>query len=398
MNDVFLLGAGASMDAGLPSSFQLTELISRSSALPEPGRRGGVRELATALAFAVGTLYQQRGAAGINPLHKPGIDIEELIDAVDALAHPELSGMTPFISGFHPFLRDVDAAADDRGSFVDEFVNQLDGWRRVGGPLSLDAKEFAGASLKMALMLSQPKFASVLFRRLRAAIVMRASQVLWMKQATADKVSYLSPLLTSSGVRSIATLNYDNAIEICAGCHDVPLDFGLSRYESHGEVTFSGNGKRVIKLHGSMDWSLADDSGTQRKFTGAECLRFSWKRIPPTNTAWKVDDLGIVFGRFKMLPFGPFLDLLKCYVDELRGADRLITVGYSYRDGHVNRAITQFLHARGHAKLLLIDPGLPQPYDPVVALLQRFPERVRVWNTTAARALESYPDGMDWQK
>jgi hypothetical protein len=197
MTDLVLLGAGGSVDAGLPTSFGLTRALSKASALPEAGRRGGSRELATALAFAIGTLYQQRGAAGVNPIQKPEVDIEELVDAIDSLAHPELSGMTPFISGFHPFLRDVDAAHDDRNQIVENFVNELVQLQSAASEeLAASARENAQTSLRMALLLSQPKFASVLFRRLKSSILRRTSQILWLKDAeAATKTSYLAPLV-----------------------------------------------------------------------------------------------------------------------------------------------------------------------------------------------------------
>jgi hypothetical protein len=397
VEDVFLLGAGASMDAGLPSSYGLTADLSRATALPERGKKGGSKELATALAFAIGTLYQQRGAAGINPLHKPAIDIEELIDAVEALAHPESSGMTPFISGFHPYLRDLDAASDDRAQFVDQLIDHLQRLPELSGAAATETKELAAASLKLALLLNQPRHTAVLFRRLKAAIVRRVSQILWIDQRNFSGVDYLRPLMTCPSVCSIATLNYDNCLEVIAETCNVALDFGLSRYESEAEVRFDHpSSRRVIKLHGSMDWSLKDPTGTDRKFPGAECLRFRWQRVEPTSDSWNVDDLGIVFGRFKMQSAGPFLQLLQSFSKELSDASRLVTVGYSYRDGHVNRAISTFMRRNAIGRLLIVDPTMPDPYDPLVALRQLFGKRVQIWNATAAEALSTYPDGPRW--
>jgi hypothetical protein len=398
MTDLVLFGAGGSVDAGLPTSFGLTRELSKATALPEGGRRGGAKELATALAFAIGTLYQQRGAAGINPMRKPEIDIEELIDAIDSLAHPELSGMTPFVSGFHPFLRDIDAAHEDRNQMIENFLNQLARFNRAGSEqLAATARENAQAYLQMALLLSQPKFASVLFQRLKTSILRRTSQILWLKEdVPATRTSYLAPLVSSPSTACIATLNYDNTIETCARTLGVSVSVGLEQYQSCGDVSFPAAAKiRLLKLHGSLDWQFPDSEEERREYPGKRALRFAWHRMEPTDSKWNVDCLGIVFGRQKLQTPGPFLDLLHRFSKELASVDRLITIGYAFRDDHINRLVVQFLMRRPTARLLIVGPELPQHYVILVDLLKRFPERVKVRNVTAAEALSAYPISAD---
>ena len=382
------------MDAGLPTSFGLTRELSKASALPEFGRKGGANELTTALAFAIGTLYQQRGAAGVNPMHKPEVDIEELVDAVDSLAHPELSGMTPFVSGWHPFLRDVDAAHDDRNQMIENFVNGLTrALSAKSEPEAASAREGAQTALRLALLLAQPKFASVLFKRLKASILLRTSQILWLKDdEAAAKTSYLAPLVSSPSTRCIATLNYDNTIEACARTHGIGLNIGLEGYGAHGVVSFSTEAQiRLLKLHGSLDWQFPDSAEERREYPGKRALRFSWQRVAPFDPKWDPDCLGIVFGRQKLQTPGPFLDLLHSFANELATVDRLITIGYAFRDDHINRLIVQFLMRRSTAKLLVVDPALPEHYVVLVDLLKRFAGRIRVRNMTAAAALSTYP-------
>lgn len=394
MSDLVLLGAGGSVDAGLPTSYVLTRELSKAMALPEPGRQHGAKELATALAFAIGTLYQQRGAAGINPMHKPEVDIEELVDAIDSLAHPELSGMTPFISGWHPFLRDVDAAHDDRNQMIGNFVNGLTKTLRATSDReAATAQENAEAALRLALLLSQPKFGSVLFRRLKTSILMRMSQLLWLKDAESPaRTSYLAPLVSSPSTRCIATLNYDNTIEACARAQGVSICVGLEDYPTRGVVSFqSGSQLRLLKLHGSLDWQFPDSAEERRDYPGKRGLRFSWRRVAPIDPEWDPDCLGIVFGRQKLQTPGPFLDLLQCFSNELATADRLITIGYAFRDDHINRLIVQFLMRRSTVRMLVVDPALPEKYVVLVELLKRFSGRIRILSKTAAVALSTYP-------
>jgi hypothetical protein len=394
MTDLVLLGAGGSVDAGLPTSFGLTRELSKASALPEFGRKGGAKELTTALAFAIGTLYQQRGAAGVNPMHKPEVDIEELVDAIDSLAHPELSGMTPFVSGWHPFLRDVDAAHDDRNQMIENFVNGLArALKAKSEPEAASAREGAETALRLALLLAQPKFASILFKRLKTSILLRTSQILWMKDdEAAARTSYLSPLVSSPSTRCIATLNYDNTIEACARTHGIGLSVGLERYSEHGVVSFSTEAQiRLLKLHGSLDWQFPDSAEERREYPGKRALRFAWQRVPPSDPNWDPNCLGIVFGRQKLQTPGPFLDLLNAFANELATVDRLITIGFAFRDDHINRLIVQFLMRRSTAKLLVVDPSLPEHYVVLVDLLKRFHGRIRMRNVTAAAALSIYP-------
>jgi hypothetical protein len=394
MTDLVLLGAGGSVDAGLPTSFGLTRELSKASALPESGRRGGATELATALAFAIGTLYQQRGSAGVNPMQKPEVDIEELVDAIDSLAHPELSGMTPFVSGWHPFLRDIDAAHDDRNQMIENFVNGLERALNAASEReAASAREGAQAALRLALLLAQPKFASVLFRRLKTSILLRTSQILWLKDDEAvARTSYLAPLVSSPSTRCIATLNYDNAIEACAQALGIRLSVGLEGYGAHGVVSFPADAQiRLLKLHGALDWQFPDSVEERRDYPGKSALRFSWQRVTPVDPKWDPDCLGIVFGRQKLQTPGPFLDLLHCFANELATVDRLITIGYAFRDDHINRLIVQFLMRRSTAKLLVVDPVLPENYVVLVDLLKRFSGRIRIRNITAAAALSTYP-------
>jgi hypothetical protein len=397
MSDIVLLGAGASVDAGLPTSYGLTRELAKASALPERAGQSGAKELATALAFAIGTLYQQRGAAGVNPMRKPDVDIEELVEAIDSLAHPELSGMTAFVSGWHPFLRDVDAALDDRNEMIGNFVDGL--IRAVHASSDREmatAREGAETALRLALLLSQPKFASVLFRRLKTSIVVRTSQILWLKgDEAAAKTMYLGPLISSRTTLCIATLNYDNAIETCADAMGIRFSVGLEAYGHQGVVTFPPEVPlKLLKLHGSLDWQFPDSGEERRSYPGhraLRALRFAWQRVSPTDATWDPDSLGIVFGRQKLQTPGPFLDLLNTFAVELASADRLVAIGYAFRDDHINRLIVQFLMRRPSATLLIVDPALPDNYVLLVDILKRFPGRVRVRNMTAAAALNTYP-------
>jgi hypothetical protein len=113
--------------------------------------------------------------------------------------------------------------------------------------------------------------------------------------------------------------------------------------------------------------------------------------VLPSDPKWDADCVGIVFGRQKLQTPGPFLDLLHHFAKELMNVDRLITIGYAFRDDHINRLVVQFLMRRSTTRLLIVDPALPEHYELLVDLIKRFPKRVNVQNTTAAQALSAFP-------
>ena len=69
------------------------------------------------------------------------------------------------------------------------------------------------------------------------------------------------------------------------------------------------------------------------------------------------DGPAVVFGEAgKLRSEGPYLELPLAWSAELRLADSLVVVGYSFRDQHVNEVIARWFHADARRRITVVDP------------------------------------------
>src|SRR4051812_3365577 len=102
-NPVVLLGAGASEEAGVPLTFEMTEkLVYRLNA------QGGWGQSAQALNFVCGALVAYDAAQGGNPYK--GLDVEGVFAAIELLARRRDLEVTPFVAAWHPAVDEWDRA------------------------------------------------------------------------------------------------------------------------------------------------------------------------------------------------------------------------------------------------------------------------------------------------
>jgi hypothetical protein len=80
MTDLFLLGAGASIEAGIPDAYGMTEIMLNKFIDDDFYR---YRRVDKALQFVVGGLLFQQGIRGENPY--AGVNIEDLFNTVNLL-------------------------------------------------------------------------------------------------------------------------------------------------------------------------------------------------------------------------------------------------------------------------------------------------------------------------
>src|SRR6266404_6065707 len=81
---------------------------------------------------------------------------------------------------------------------------------------------------------------------------------------TGGQVDYLLPLVQKGQGRAftIATLNYDNTIELACESVQVPFTVGLDQWAEYGEFRKPEQGIELLKLHGSIDWDWVPDPRT----------------------------------------------------------------------------------------------------------------------------------------
>lgn len=171
------------------------------------------------------------------------------------------------------------------------------------------------------------------------------AEVEWFVQHVAERVVprdaqlMWGPTLRSIGTMhlTLATTNYDRAIELAANAEAVTLGDGFASFEQ-GEtapwVGFDENPDRppIIKLHGSTDW-YSNDAGEPRKLRhpmplfGRSVLRLA--------DGQKLGSALVLPSREKLLTRAPYPRLSQSFLNATDGCDLAVFVGSSMRDPHI---------------------------------------------------------------
>lgn len=163
----------------------------------------------------------------------------------------------------------------------------------------------------------------------------------WLPDDTrsVERCSYLRPLVQAQTGGTIATLNYDNVLERVGGS----LDLGSGWPDDEVDVPYQHPFRvRVLPLHGYLGWELRKDPG--QELTKVVC---AGKDQDPSDLSYPYEP-GIIFGASnKLRHFGPFLRLLEALRQALEQARTVVTIGYSWRDPHINDMLRAWA-ARGH--------------------------------------------------
>jgi hypothetical protein len=340
-NSLVLLGAGASVEAGIPSSFGMTTQLVKQIEAQEP------RRLGPALNFVCGALLAYDSGHGSSPFES--LDIERVFSAVELLAERRTLEVTPFVASWHPAVDGWDrpeggltgamdtrfrkSILEERGPSTTQLVNQL-----IDKRMAADAESTIYAGLAEHMVFA-----------LRSLV-----------STTPKVVRYLEPLVNAASQRggmTIATLNYDLTVEQAATSAEVPLSTGIEDIEMGGRVGWPDEGVRLLKLHGSIDWAWQD----ARMEDGYLPFDYVGKIEPPEK---RVSRPALIFGRRgKLRADGPFLALLAEFEDYLSRSDQLIAIGYSFRDDHVNEVLRRWIAEDRSRHLTVVDPGWPEGMD-----------------------------------
>ncbi|WP_208748665.1 SIR2 family protein [Arthrobacter sp. PM3] len=348
MKTLTLLGAGASMDAGVPGSTAMTQKIVEAVDTPHNRHYG----LTHAVNYAIGAMIAHRTANGANAY--AGIDVEDLFSAVQMLAERESLEIAPFVQ-WSPALAGVRQGGGAMPAFFDKDFRE--------GILENRAFKGPGEMIKKAVeALTGSNSASTeqLYTRLQTELLNALTKLV---SVTDKDVDYLHPLLqTGDRPVEIATLNYDRSIELLCEQRGVQLDTGISSWSGGSDWHWEDDAEvRLLKIHGSIDWRIHKDKGLgglyETKVVAVDETDSQDYRSMP----------GVVFGaRGKLRADGPFLSMLREFENMLTRADRLLVVGYSFRDAHINVALTRWINSSPLRNLTIIDPAFnndPRVYD-----------------------------------
>lgn len=346
-----LLGAGASVDAGLPHSHRLTERLVES--ISGAGSTG-IRD---ALYQVVGAIIAHDAKMGGNPYS--GIDAERVFTAVKMLAERDDLEIAPFISNWN------DSRSGGRLPFgwASDFEKALNAKK----PYSVERLFRDGVGKLTAASVS-----SAVYGGLMGQMLGRLQTILTAKDI--GHFAYLYPLFELPAPVSIATLNYDLGVESAAQLYNIGLDRGA--WGGGFDWSWRADSMyRLLKLHGSLDW----DKGKAREaLSGADSLDEDAAVVEAElKKSFGMTTPEIVFGaREKLQAEGPFLAMLLEFSRWLQATNHLIVVGYSFRDEHINVLIRDWLEGHASPELTIVDPSFPSMpggygYPPFVEWLSR---------------------------
>jgi hypothetical protein len=336
-----LLGAGASAPAGLPISAEVTEQVAQIIAASHRYRAVG-----QALNLAIGAMVAHDTARGRSAY--AGIDIERLFSAVEMLSARDDLEIAPFVSSWVSGLQQIGA-----GTFPSFWAKNFKKALLESRFESDVERQFAEA----VRSLTGAGSGQSAFKELRRTVLDALQDVLTVDES---KVDYLAPIFRLARPAHIATLNYDLSVELAAQRAGVALDTGAAAWRGGNDWAWQeSTDVRLLKLHGSMNWHLASTTpeGKLREAT----LQVSDE---PQGRLGYQDAHGIVFGqRGKLQSEGPFLAMLREFDRILASTDRLVVVGYSLRDDHINTSIRRWFNSREVPKVVLIDREFPSRWQ-----------------------------------
>jgi hypothetical protein len=175
-------------------------------------------------------------------------------------------------------------------------------------------------------------------------------EILWLNAGQPPDIGYLRWLLKSMQGGTIVTLNYDNGLEVAAiqpAAQPVDADPYPRPATAVPGFPDPAHRVRIIKLHGSLNWSTDPVTGTTTVLSDNDLRNRRWaSQITPSRPA-----PGIIFGAGnKLRPDGPYLDMYVEFKKALATADRFVVIGYGWGDAHVNELIRRWLQHRGVAR------------------------------------------------
>lgn len=431
MSEMLLLGAGASVEAGVPSAFKMTEEILERF---NNANNSNLREYAKVLNFVIGGLLYDAGKRNNNPFTS-GVNVEDLFNAVLLLSERNTLEVSPFVGSWdsmieafdkvtpspprldrllqliqqkvekqvkdalshnptfssssdridraleNNFKKRLEAALNKRsasisssesvGRAVADYIKEVaKKWSDNLKPSSSGSNSDLDREFKDAVQrLRERPAEGQKFKRTAEQMILMLKDLVWIEDAA--RVAYLSPLLNkvkNGGRLVIATLNYDNGIELVSEANLVSCNTGIDIWSQKGIFDFTADGLHLIKLHGSIDWSWEQNIRTPERPMPHSVIR----RVETGAFKNSFERPAVIFGqRNKLTAEGPFLDLLRQFQNELDKSLLLTVIGYSLRDLHINTYISKWLNESPDKKIRVIDPNFDKSEVDYVRQLQR---------------------------
>jgi hypothetical protein len=332
-----LLGAGASIDAGLPSAFELTHRVY------EELRTGRHPTQTVLFGYIISKLMSRHVLAGGSPFDR--INVEEAYDAILRLLSRERDLLAEFVYSWDPILDQLRPKFNE-SAFIKGIAEGLqDQTRSRQGILTIKTRGLQDSARAISAALGGHDTQN---SAEQAAGIYIDILVKILGNPPGD-TTYLDPLIRFCGDSgsSLATLNYDLLAEEVGERQGVRWDYGLSTWGANKLVNWTRESTKLFKLHGSINWSGTGDA-----------IRVL-PQAPEVNR-WSRSNALMIFGgqSGKLTPTGPFLQLRHEFERDLLRSNRLLIIGYSFRDEHVNAILRRWVSTRKSAKMVIVEPGI----------------------------------------
>lgn len=177
-------------------------------------------------------------------------------------------------------------------------------------------------------------------------VISREAQLLW------------GPLLraTREMELTIATTNYDRAIELAANADGISIEDGYGSFGATDTAEWQGFSKGhsnilLVKLHGSTDWYLENEQGSPKKLRHPMPLfGRSTLKMP---TGLELGSALILPSREKLLTRQPYPRLSQAFLNAADECNFAIVIGSSLRDHHLRAAVESIAE---RAPVFLVNP------------------------------------------
>ena len=365
MKEMFLLGAGASIDAGIPGAYDMTQKMIEIIEGQEY-----YHQYSVVLNFVASGLIFKYGSEGRNPYK--GLNIEELFTAIQLISERKSLEIAPFVNAWSPYINAIESRFAEPSLFdYERLLDDIYHFFREQGVFSnnpsrstlnfqkgfspMNSWNFRNHFSDIVMSIASGKN-TVVFKKTLEIMISVLKNLVWMKDYS--KLDYLFPLVSYCQRKNvcIASLNYDNAIEVVGKEKHLQIDTGIVEWSKRNEFIFLLGAIPLIKIHGSINWNLQNFDNDQNIPMPKQVITI--EEINPNPNDKNNFSPAVIFGgKNKLTAKGPFLDLLRVFREKLFESDKLIIIGYSFRDDHVNEYISQWINNNSEHKLVIVDPG-----------------------------------------
>lgn len=380
---IVLLGAGASAPdsegaVGVPTARAMTQEMLRLVENEPQDIRHAIRLAVSALVFGSGIRGEDPGL---------GVNIEDVFNLLETLERRNSLEAAPLIGSWNPVVESLDrvmtkprvrnpnslrvsgfsSIGNDRS--IDEVVRELEQIARGGaGGFSHNLKRALSAFAeniqngdRRGTNSRPPEVAvtrdipgqGMIYRKARECLIRKLNDLVWLT----DKgfAARFAPLVRAAKTEgfTIATLNYDNSIELSANSEGLSVDLGITRWfqDDTDQSDVAGNHINLLKLHGSIDWQLV----TSQDEVAGKLRTKRIHRMSREEMEEGIRDPSLIFGgQNKLTASGPFLDLLMMFRNQLFDSKELIVIGYSFADQHINDLIEEWLAGSSDSKITIV--------------------------------------------